>query len=89
VDIKALIQQGETAAVEYKIAMPRPAELAARICGFANTSAGGTIIIGVEDKTWKIVGVENVAETIDGILQAVRLCKPPVHLEPAYPRSPN
>ncbi|MCY4253430.1 MAG: DGQHR domain-containing protein [Flavobacteriaceae bacterium] len=29
------------------------------LIGFANSSKGGTLLIGIEDKTWKVVGIEN------------------------------
>lgn len=79
--LERLIQGGETATVEFKVAVPRAAELAERICGFAN-SLGGLLVIGVADKTWQVVGVKNTSETIDIILQAARLCKPTVQFEP-------
>jgi ATP-dependent DNA helicase RecG len=82
--LEALIQGGETPTVEFKVAPPRPSDLAARICGFAN-SLGGLIIIGVVDKTWQVVGVQNVSDAVDTVLQAARLCKPTVQLEPAQP----
>jgi ATP-dependent DNA helicase RecG len=80
-----LIQQGETVTVEFKVAAPRQAELAERICGFANSKLGGLLVIGVEDKTWQVVGVKNVSETVDTVLHAARMCKPSVELEPAQP----
>jgi ATP-dependent DNA helicase RecG len=79
--LEKLIQGGETATVEFKVAVPRAAELAERICGFAN-SLGGLLVIGVVDKTWQVVGVKNTSETIDIILQAARLCKPTVQFDP-------
>ena len=66
--LRLLIRGGESSTVEFKVASPRVAELAERICGFAN-SLGGILIIGVEDKTWEIVGVKSISETIDGVLQ--------------------
>ena len=83
--LEALIHGGETPTVEFKVAAPRPADLAERICGFAN-ALGGFIIIGVTDKTWQVVGVKNVSDTIDVILQAARLCKPLVHFDPRQPQ---
>ncbi len=50
--LRSVIQTGETPTVEFKIAPPRVAELAERICGLAN-ALGGLIIIGVEDQTWR------------------------------------
>jgi predicted HTH transcriptional regulator len=83
--LETLIQEGENSTVEFKVAVPRYAELAERMCGMAN-SLGGYLIIGVVDKTWNIVGVKNVADTIDTILQASRHCKPAVRLEPQQPQ---
>ena len=70
------IKNGESSTLEFKIAPPRPAELAERLCGFANSRVGGTLIIGVADQTWEIVGVKSENDVIDTILQAARLCKP-------------
>lgn len=83
--LRLLIQGGETSTVEFKVASPRTAELAERICGFAN-SLGGILTIGVEDRTWRIVGVKSISETIDGLLQAARLCKPTVQFDPSQPQ---
>lgn len=80
----SLIEGGETTTTEFKLEAPRYAELAGRLCGMAN-GAGGYVIFGVTDKTWQVVGVKNVAETTDTILQAVRHCKPSLRLEPAQP----
>lgn len=83
--LEALIQGGETPTVEFKIAPPRPSELAERICGFAN-ALGGYIIFGVMDKTWQISGVKNISDATDVVLQAAGLCKPPVRFDPAQPQ---
>lgn len=83
--LTALIQGGETSTTEMKVAAPRPSDLAERLCGFAN-ALGGIIILGVVDKTWEIVGVKNVSETIDTLLQAARHCKPVVRFEPSQPQ---
>ena len=83
--LEKLIQGGQTSTVEFKIAAPRAAELAERICGFAN-SLGGLLLIGVADKTWQVVGVKSPSETIDLVLQAARLCKPTVPFDPAQPQ---
>src|SRR5579883_819381 len=48
--LRRLIKGGETATVEFKVAVPRPVELAERLCGMANAQ-GGMIIIGVEDRS--------------------------------------
>jgi ATP-dependent DNA helicase RecG len=81
-----LIKGGETSRVELKIAAPRPVDVAQRLCGMAN-GQGGYFILGVEDKTLELVGVKNVGETIDTVLQGARLCKPPVLLEGGEPQT--
>ena len=83
--LEALIQNGETSTAEFKVAAPRAAELAERICGFAN-ALGGLLVVGVADKTWQVVGVKSPSETIDLLLQAARLCKPTVQFDPQQPQ---
>ncbi len=84
--LKALIQGGETPNVEFKIAPPRPADLAERLCGFAN-GLGGFLILGVADQTWEIMGVKSPSAAQDTLLQAARLCKPPVKFDAEYPQT--
>ena len=67
--LKRLIKGGETTTVEFKVATPRPVEMAERLCGMANAQ-GGMIIIGVEDLERKVVGVpdERMAMTNEFII---------------------
>jgi ATP-dependent DNA helicase RecG len=81
--LRTLIAGGETATVEFKIKAPRPAELAERICGMANTRSGGTIIFGIADTTKQIVGVPSTSNEMDIIVRAARLLKPPLPLTDA------
>ncbi len=83
--LETLLESGETPTLEFKVAPPRISELAERLCGFAN-SLGGMLVIGVADKSWEVVGVKNASEAADTVLQAARLCKPTVRLEPAHPQ---
>ena len=86
-ELKMLIKGGETNTVELKLAAPRAVDLAERLCGMANAS-GGTVIIGVEDSTRKVVGVpdERIGETMDVILRAARqVIKPELPLDPPEP----
>lgn len=46
VELRQLIAKDESGAVELKVNAPLPTELAERICGIANTRAGGVIIFG-------------------------------------------
>ena len=66
--LRQLIAGGETDTVELKINASRPAELAERMCGMANTRTGGLIIFGVADQTLALVGVAAPSDTIDIIL---------------------
>ena len=84
VALRRLIKGGETTTVEFKVASPRPVEMAERLCGMANAQ-GGMIIIGVEDVECKVVGVpdERMAMTKDVILRAARqIIKPVLVLDP-------
>ena len=71
--------------MEFKVAPPRYAELAERVCAFANSSTGGTIIIGVQDKSWEIIGIKDISRARDIMLQAARHCQPTVQFQPAEP----
>ena len=64
---------GESKNIEYKITLPDKSEKYMKtIIAFANTQ-GGKLIIGVDDKTHEIVGVENelLFQLMDGIANAV------------------
>ena len=50
---------GESKNIEYKVTLPDKSEKYMKtIVAFANTQ-GGKLIVGVDDKTHQIVGVEN------------------------------
>jgi len=83
-ELRYIISHGETTIVEFKVAPPRPAELAERLCGMANAH-GGTLIIGIEDGSHKIVGVQNAHTAIDIALRATRQIKPLLVLSPPEP----
>ncbi len=72
IELKKLIQGGETNTIELKVAAPRATEMAGRLCGMANAQ-GGMVLIGIKDSTHEIVGVPDhrVGETLDVILRAV------------------
>lgn len=84
--LRALIAGGETATVEFKIKAPRPAELAERMCGMANSRMGGVIIFGVADADRQVVGLKDPSASIDLALRAARMVKPPISLVGAEPR---
>src|SRR5713226_8871603 len=86
-ELKKVIQGGETNTVELKVAAPRAVEMAERLCGMANAQ-GGMIILGVKDAKHEIVGIPDhrVGETLDVILRAARqMIKPELVLDPAEP----
>src|SRR3978361_221771 len=86
-ELKTIIQGGETNTVELKVAAPRATEMAERLCGMANAQ-GGIIIIGVKDGAREIVGVPDhrIVVNLSVILRAVRqMIKPELLLEPPEP----
>src|SRR5690242_12035873 len=83
--LRHLIAGGESGTVEFKIKAPRPAEIAERMCGMANSRTGGVIIFGVADDDGRIVGLKKPNETIDLILRAARMMKPAVTLRGSGP----
>jgi ATP-dependent DNA helicase RecG len=44
------------------------------------------IVLGVADESWEVVGLKRPQEAIDALLQAARLCKPPVPFMPPQPQ---
>lgn len=80
--LRAMIAGGESATVEFKIKAPRPAEIAERLCGMANTRTGGVIIFGVADAGREIVGLEDANASLDLTLRAARMLKPTLVLPP-------
>src|SRR5215217_4051992 len=74
--LRELIAGGETGTVEFKIKAPRPAELAERMCGMANTRTGGVIIFGIADTDGQVVGLKDPNASLDLILRAARMLKP-------------
>ena len=64
---------GESKNIEYKVMLPEKSEKYMKtIIAFANTQ-GGKLIVGVDDKTHQVVGVENdvLFQLMDGIANAV------------------
>src|SRR5215831_9993758 len=80
-----MIRDGESGTVEFKIKAPRPAELAERMCGMANSRTGGVIIFGVADTGKQVVGLKDPNQSIDLALRAARMVKPPVSFVGASP----
>ena len=68
-----ILFSGESKNVEYKVTLPDKSEKYMKtIVAFANTQ-GGKLIVGIDDKTHEIVGVENeiLFQVMDGIANAV------------------
>lgn len=64
---------GESKNIEYKVTLPdKSKKYMKTIVAFANTQ-GGKLVVGVDDKTHEIVGVENeiLFQLMDGIANAV------------------
>ncbi len=76
--LRHLIAGGESNTVEFKIKAPRPAELAERMCGMANTRTGGVIIFGIADAGQQLVGLTDPNQSIDLAVRAARMVKPPI-----------
>lgn len=55
-EIKEMCALGENSKVQFKLRVDNPSKIAAEIIAFANYR-GGSILIGVEDKTGEIVGL--------------------------------
>ncbi len=51
-----IISKGETSQVQFKANVTNEQSIAQEMVAFSNTK-GGTIIIGVDDKTWDIIGL--------------------------------
>lgn len=61
--IENIIVRGEGKTVEFKVSLPRGDSLARTVIAFSNM-AGGKILVGIEDKTGKVVGI-NEQEVLD------------------------
>jgi len=77
--IKLLIALRETSTVQFKLNVDNEQSFARELVAFAN-SKGGKILIGVDDKTWNIIGLEdnNLRRLKDLIVNAAN-----EHVKPA------
>lgn len=75
------IKAGESANIEFKVEVPKKSEKYIKsVVAFANT-AGGKIIIGVDDESYEIIGVDKneVFKIIDGITNTISdMCYPQI-----------
>ena len=75
------IKSGESINIEFKVEVPKKSEKYIKsVIAFANT-AGGKIVIGVDDETHEVVGVDkdDVFKIIDGITNTISdMCYPQI-----------
>jgi predicted HTH transcriptional regulator len=60
-DLLALLRQSESKRLEFKRDLSSPDGVLRSVVAFANT-AGGTVLIGIEDRTRQVRGIENVLD---------------------------
>ncbi|PGH37588.1 MAG: ATP-dependent DNA helicase RecG [Candidatus Nephrothrix sp. EaCA] len=58
VELKGLLEHGETTKVQFKSNVNNEQSIAQEMIAFANTK-GGVILIGVDDKSWKVSGLSD------------------------------
>ena len=75
------LKTGETTNIEFKVEVPKKSEKYIKsVIAFANT-AGGKIIIGVDDETHEVVGVDknDVFKIMDNITNTISdMCCPQI-----------
>ena len=72
-----LVNEPENKLFDRKSAQAKAAEIAPLICAFANAE-GGTVVIGISDKTRKVEGINDFGtDKINNFVSAPKdLCKP-------------
>lgn len=75
-DVEKLLKSSESKTLEFKRNLSSPTGVLHTIIAFANT-AGGTVILGVEDKSKKICGVENPLELEEKLANLIADCISP------------
>ncbi len=68
--LETLLAQNESNILEFKENLKSLSGIIKTIVAFANT-AGGIIIVGVEDRTKKVVGVQNILDEEERLISAV------------------
>ena len=58
IELLDLISKGETSMVQFKLNINNEQSIAQEMVAFANTN-GGIILIGIDDKSWEIVGLSD------------------------------
>uniref|UniRef100_Q3ARL2 Putative transcriptional regulator n=1 Tax=Chlorobium chlorochromatii (strain CaD3) TaxID=340177 RepID=Q3ARL2_CHLCH len=81
--IKELISKGETSSTQFKLNISNELSIAQEMVAFANTK-GGRILIGVDDKTWEVIGLtDNDIRRLTNLLvnASSEHIKPPLFIE--------
>lgn len=76
-DILALLQQGEGQEIELKTERASARTLAESLVALANAS-GGTVLVGVDPKSGRLLGLKDAEAARDKALQAGLLTEPPL-----------
>lgn len=82
-EIREILSKGETSKIQFKVNVNNEQSIAQEMLAFANAK-GGNILIGVEDKTWEIVGLsdENLRRLSNLLVNAANEhIKPPIFIE--------
>lgn len=82
-EIKTLIAKGETSTLQLKLNVTNEQSIAQEMVAFSNAK-GGTILIGVDDKTWDIVGLsdDDIRRLANLLVNAANEhIKPPLFIE--------
>jgi len=66
-----LVGQREGETLDFKREMPSSSDLAKLVTAFYNTR-GGTIVFGIEDETWRLVGVDSLQGIEEGVINILR-----------------
>ena len=79
--VKEDLFSGESKNIEYKVVVPDKSEKYMKtVVAFANTQ-GGRLVIGIDDKTHQVVGVDNdsLFQTMDALTNAISdSCEPQI-----------
>ena len=60
--LEELLAKSESKTLEFKENAHTLSKIVQTVIAFANT-AGGTLVIGIQDKTKNVIGIENICKT--------------------------
>ena len=72
--LEELLSKSESKTLEFKENAHTLSKIVQTVIAFANT-AGGTIVIGIQDKTKNVVGIENILQDETVWLSQAQLCE--------------